>query len=95
MSVNRNPAARKKCSSCNSRVSNVSNESNRCIGCACDQLRDLKVNSRVNIFLKSGREFNNVRFLSLNNEDCCAYFLDGSRTLVVNCKDIEAILLPV
>lgn len=95
MSVNRNPAARKKCSSCNSRVSNVSNESNHCKGCACDQLRDLKVNSQVNIYLKSGSVFIDARFLSLNNENCCAYFMEGTRTLVVSCKDIEAILLPV
>lgn len=94
MSVNRNPAARKRCTSCNSRVSNVSNVSNHCKGCACDQLRGLKVNDNVDIYLLSGRSFFGVNFITLDNNDCCAYFIYNSRTLVVNCKDIEAILLP-
>lgn len=96
MSVKRSQAAdtRKRCYSCEENVSNISNVSNRCKGCACDQLSELKINDVVDLYLFSGTVFINAAFNSLDRVDCCAYFTYTGRTLVVNCKDIEAILLP-
>ncbi|WGT37312.1 hydrolase [Lysinibacillus sp. 1 U-2021] len=91
MSVNRNPAARKKCSSCNSRVSNVSNESNHCKGCVCEQLKSLSVGTTVTLRL-DGINLNNYRFTSLNQDNCCAYFTTPSnKTAIVDCRKIQVI----
>ena len=68
---------------------------NRCNGCVCDQLRRLQTQTEVDVFLSGGQVLEDVNFINLNQENCCAFFIDletepGS-TLIVDCRQIIAI----
>ncbi|MED3573839.1 hydrolase [Cytobacillus praedii] len=67
----------------------------KCKGCICDTLRKLQTQTEVDVFLDGGQVLEDVRFINLNNKNCCAYFVDletepGS-TLIVDCQKIAAI----
>ncbi|MFB5089130.1 DUF3915 family protein [Psychrobacillus sp. PGGUH221] len=64
---------------------------NRCEGCVCDQLRRLRINTEVDVFLKGGQTLNNVNFISFDRDTCCAIFTDNDSTIIVDCQDIQAI----
>ncbi|KQL35309.1 MULTISPECIES: DUF3915 family protein [Bacillaceae] len=64
---------------------------NRCEGCVCDQLRRLRMQTEVDVFLKGGRRLNNVFFINFDRDTCCAIFTDNGSTIIVDCQDIQAI----
>ncbi|KON90172.1 hydrolase [Sporosarcina globispora] len=71
-----------------------SNENaNKCKGCICDTLRTLQTQTEVDVFLDGGQVLENVNFINLDNDTCCAFFVEtepGS-TLIVDCQKIQAI----
>ncbi|MFJ7737420.1 hypothetical protein ACIQ2D_13995 [Lysinibacillus sp. NPDC097287] len=68
---------------------------NDCDGCICNQLRKLEAGTLVDIFLSSGVSFIGLVFISLDECNCCAHFLEvdaaGNVPLVVDCRKIDAI----
>ena len=83
------------CSECNNHKSSNVIVSNRCKGCVCAQLRRLKTQTEVDVFLSSGQVLEDVVFINLNLKNCCAFFNDPTTepgsTLIVDCQDIQAI----
>ncbi len=91
-----------RCTECNKhrqstesvRQSNDS-ERNRCNGCICDQLRRLQTQTEVDVFLSGGQVFEDVIFITLERENCCAFFNDPTTepgsTLIIDCQQIQAI----
>lgn len=82
------------CSKCR-RESSSGNNKNRCNGCICDQLRDLRRGTEVDVFLSGGQILEDVVFKRFDHNNCCAFFIDpetepGS-TLIVDCQKIDAI----
>lgn len=69
--------------------------SSRCKGCVCDQLRKLQTQTEVDLFLFGGQVIEDVVFITLDQNDCCAFFNDPTTepgsTLIVDCQDIQAI----
>lgn len=67
----------------------------RCDGCICNQLRRLRSNTEVDVFLSGGQILEDVVFLRFNLSDCCAFFSDEETEpgsiLIVDCKKIDAI----
>lgn len=68
---------------------------NDCDGCICNQLRKLEVGTLVDIYLSSGVSFIGLVFISLDECNCCANFLEvhaaGNAPLVIDCRKIDAI----
>jgi hypothetical protein len=71
------------------------NQRNKCNGCICDQLRKLKRNTEVDVFLSSGEVLEDVVFKAFDQKNCCAFFKDPTTepgsTLIVDCRRIDAI----
>lgn len=72
---------------------------NNCKGCVCNQLRRLSAQTEVDVFLSSGLVLEDVLFINLDQKNCCAFFFDPTTepgsTLIVDCKEIQAIRLEV
>jgi hypothetical protein len=70
-------------------------ESHHCVGCVCDQLRNLQTGTEVDLFLFGGQIIEDVRFINFNKKNCCAFFNDPTTepgsTIVVDCQFIQAI----
>lgn len=70
-------------------------DANNCKGCICDQLRKLRTQTEVDVFLSGGRVLEDVVFITLNQKNCCAFFSDPTTepgsTLIVDCQSIQAI----
>jgi hypothetical protein len=68
---------------------------NKCKGCACDQLRRLPVGTEVDLFLSGGFDIEDVKFISFDPNNCCAFFSDPTTepgsTLIIDCQSIQAI----
>ncbi|MGX1432486.1 hypothetical protein ACUXCC_002621 [Cytobacillus horneckiae] len=84
----------KKCQ-CESSQSSRKKHNNNCKGCICDTLRKLQTQTEVDVFLDGGQVLEDVIFINLDNNTCCAFFADqetepGS-TLIVDCQKIQAI----
>ncbi len=74
---------------------NHHHQKSNCKGCVCDQLRRLQTQTEVDVFLSGGQILEDVVFITLDQNNCCAFFNDtetepGS-TLIVDCRDIQAI----
>lgn len=69
--------------------------SNTCRGCICDTLRTLQTQTEVDVFLSGGQVLEDVVFITLNQNTCCAFFSDPTTepgsTLIVDCQQISAI----
>ncbi|RLL45538.1 hydrolase [Oceanobacillus piezotolerans] len=65
----------------------------------CDTLRNLPTQTEVDVFLDGGVVLEDVTFINLNNQTCCAFFVDTGNeaesepgsTLIVDCQKIQAI----
>lgn len=72
---------------------------NRCKGCICHQLKRLRTQTEVDVFLSSGQTLEDVVFISFDEKNCCAFFNDPTTepgsTLIVDCQKIEALRLEV
>lgn len=80
---------------CQNEVKCETKHNNNCDGCICNQLRKLEAGTLVDIFLSSGVSFVGVYFISLDECNCCANFLEiaaGFNTpLIIDCRKIDAI----
>ena len=69
--------------------------SSNCRSCICQQLRKLELATTLDIFLSGGISFLGVTFISLDQRNCCAYFLEpgaaAASPLIVDCNKIVAI----
>jgi hypothetical protein len=67
----------------------------QCKGCVCDQLRRLPTQTEVDLFLSGGQVIEDVIFITLDQENCCAFFTDPTTepgsTLIIDCQEIIAI----
>ncbi len=82
------------CTQCRN-MQSIRPTNNRCKGCICNQLRRLPRQTEVDVFLKGGQVLEDVVFIFLDRNNCCAFFTDqetepGS-TLIVDCQDIQAL----
>lgn len=70
-------------------------DNKHCKGCICNQLRRLRTQTEVDVFLAGGQVLEDVVFISFDQKDCCAFFTDPTTepgsTLIVDCEDIQAI----
>lgn len=70
-----------------------------CNGCVCDQLKRLRTQTEVDVFLSGGQILEDIVFISLDQNNCCAFFNDPTTepgsTLIVDCQDIQAIRIEV
>ena len=70
-------------------------EDNLCKVCVCEQLKGLKDQAEIDVFLSSGQVFENVIFIHLDQKNCCAMFKDPTKKqgsiLLVDCQEIQAI----
>ncbi len=68
---------------------------NNCKGCICDQLRRLRTQTEVDVYLSGGQVLEDVVFITINQKNCCAFFNDPTTepgsTLIVDCQSIQAI----
>ena len=66
-----------------------------CIGCICNQLRRLQTQTVVDVYLIGGQVLEDVVFINLDQNNCCAFFNDPSTdpdsTLIVDCVFIQAL----
>ena len=81
---------------CNSQTKWQGNRNNNnCRGCVCDTLRTLQTQTEVDVFLSGGQVLEDVIFITLNQNTCCAFFNDPTTepgsTLIVDCQQIQAI----
>lgn len=69
--------------------------SDKCNGCACDQLRRLQTQTEVDVFLSGGQVLEDIVFINLDQNNCCAFFNDPTTetgsTLIIDCQFIQAI----
>ena len=83
------------CNNCKKRNNKHDNDDNMCNGCVCDQLRKLQTQTEVDVYLSGGQILEDVRFVTLNEKNCCAYFIateeEAGSTLIVDCRQIQAI----
>ena len=82
------------CSKCR-RESISRNNKDRCKGCICDQLRELRKGTEVDVFLSGGQILEDVVFKKFDRNNCCAFFNDPTTepgsTLIVDCQKVDAI----
>lgn len=82
------------CSECRHESSSWNNK-NSCKGCICDQLRELRRDTEVDVFLSGGQILEDVVFKKFDRNNCCAFFKDPTTepgsTLIVDCQKIDAI----
>lgn len=83
------------CYECRGNAIQPESEENRCKGCICDQLSRLQTQTEVDVFLLGGQILEDVVFITLNRNDCRAFFNDPTTepgsTLIVDCQFIQAI----
>ncbi|MDM5316741.1 hydrolase [Fictibacillus sp. b24] len=73
-------------------------EENNCVGCACDQLRNLRVGTEIESILIKGKELedlDDINFISFDSKTCCATFIarrNSDRVIfTLDCRKIDAI----
>jgi hypothetical protein len=70
---------------------------NKCVGCACDQLRNLRVGTEIEDILVNGKSIDkdDINFISFDSRTCCANFIarSGSDRVIftLDCRSIDAI----
>ncbi|SDN64498.1 hypothetical protein SAMN05518871_106222 [Psychrobacillus sp. OK028] len=83
------------CNKCDKPNKHHEKDSNSCKGCICDQLRRLQVQTEVDVFLSGGNVLEDVVFINLDQNNCCAFFNDPTTepgsTLIIDCQFIQAI----
>lgn len=84
-----------ECTECNKNKEHSEKLATKCIGCVCDQLRRLQTQTEVDVFLSGGQVLEDVVFINLDQNNCCAFFNDPTTepgsTLIVDCQFIQAI----
>ena len=82
------------CTQCSNNQS-VQSTRNNCRSCICNQLNRLPMQTEVDVFLKGGQVLEDVVFIFLGRDNCCAFFNDpateAGSTLIVDCRDIQAL----
>jgi hypothetical protein len=73
-------------------------EENNCVGCACDQLRNLTQGTEIEDILVNGKTIeglDDINFISFDSRTCCATFIarSGSDRVIftLDCRKIDAI----
>jgi len=73
----------------------TSQNTTNCTGCICNQLRRLQTQTVVDVYLLGGQVLEDVVFINLDQNSCCAFFNDPTTgpdsTIIVDCVFIQAI----
>lgn len=84
-----------ECNECDKKKEHSGKVVTQCKGCVCDQLRRLQTQTEVDVFLSGGQVLEDVVFINLDQNNCCAFFNDPTTepgsTLIVDCQFIQAI----